>query len=284
MGIHEQLVGAAGVVVRPDGARLHTVEAGDGPAVLLAHGYGVSAQEWSLVQPALVEQGLRVIAYDHRRHGLSTAGRDAASSHALFADLIAVVEHFDLRDVVLVGHSMGTFTVLGALAHARLRERTRAAVLVAAETGTLLHGASPAVRVLAPLASLGALPVIAGLPALGPYSAAQLCGSRAAPEVVEATRRALAAGRREAREFIPVMNRESVAAALPAIDLPITVIWGEDDDASPRWHADVVVDRAPQVRLVTLPGVGHMPNFEAPEAVVGEVLAAARAPVTAAAA
>lgn len=275
MGIFEELEGTTTVVRRPDGARLHAIDAGEGPPVVLVHGYGVSSQEWSLVQPALVELGYRVIAYDHRAHGLSTPGRDGATSAGLFDDLRAVVEHFALEDVTFVGHSMGTFTVVGALADASLRERTRSAVLVAAETGTLLRGASLSVKVLAPVARLGMLPLIAKAPGLGTYAAAQLCGSLATPEVIEATRRALASGRKAAAGFVGVMNAESVVAALPAIDVPITVIWGEEDDASPAWHAEVIVRRAPRARLVTLPAAGHMPNFETPGAVVDAVVAAA---------
>jgi pimeloyl-ACP methyl ester carboxylesterase len=57
-----------------------------------------------------------VIAYDHRGHGNATVGRDGFTTRALFDDLIAVVEHFDVHDLTIVAHSMGTFARMGALA------------------------------------------------------------------------------------------------------------------------------------------------------------------------
>lgn len=274
-GIFDELKGSTTVIVRPDGTRLHAVVAGEGPTVVLVHGYGGTLQTWSLVQPALVARGLRVVAYDHRAHGCSTVGRDGTTSRALFDDLVAVVEHVGAEDVTLVGHSMGTFTVMGALAQRRLRERTRAAVLVAAETGTLLRGAAPSVRVLAPLAGLGILPAICRTPVLGPYAAAELCGPDASADIIAATQRMLGEGTRATRGFIAMMNTESVAAALPAIELPITVIWGDADNATPGWHSELIVERAPDARLVAVPRVGHMANWEAADAVIDAVLAAA---------
>ena len=92
---------------------------------------------------------------------------------------------------------------------------------------------------------------------------------------MEATRQMLAAGTRATRGFIGVMNRESVAAALPAIDKPTTVIWGEADGTTPRWHSELIVERVPGARLITVPGVGHMANWEADGQVIDAVLATA---------
>ena len=246
MSIFDELDGAMVAVVRPDGTRLNALDAGKGPAIVLVHGYGVSSQEFSLVQPALVDKGYRVIAYDQRGHGVSTIGREGASSSALFADLEAVVERFDLVDVILVGRGMGAFTISGALASTALRDRTRAVVLAAQQTGTVprdLVGAIAQAGLLAPLARR---------PRAGAHIAAMVCGPRAEPEVIEATRRALASGRRAASGFVRVMQRESVATQLSGIEVPMTV--------------------------VTVPGAGRMLSFEAPEALVDAIVAASAGP------
>jgi alpha-beta hydrolase superfamily lysophospholipase len=52
-----------------DGTVLRAISAGEGPAVVLAHGFGVTVAEWNLVWDALVERGHRVIAFDQRGHG-----------------------------------------------------------------------------------------------------------------------------------------------------------------------------------------------------------------------
>lgn len=234
---------------------------------MLVHGYGIDATEWSLIQPALVDGGYRTIAYDHRAHGRSTIGSDGATSRALFDDLLGIAEHFDLHDAVIAGHSMGTFTTLGALAHPRLRARTRAAVLVSTETGHMLKGA-PGARVLGPLARLGLMGAAGRSRWLGEQIAARAVGRGASAEIREATRLTLATVAGAAVPYIGVMQRETLEALLPALDVPLRLILGADDQLTPRWHSDLVVARAPDARLELLPGVGHMVNWEAPDVIV----------------
>ena len=278
MSIFDELDGAMVAVVRPDGTRLNAVAAGKGTAIVMVHGHGFSSQEFSQLQPVLVDQGYRVIAYDQRGHGVSTIGRDGTSSSALFADLEAVVDRFALDDVTLVGRGMGAFTIIGALASQQLRQRTRAAVLAAPETGTLLPGTPLPIRVLAAAAQVGVLPALARVSAVGRIAAAQLCGSRGGTDVVEATRRGLASGRRAASGFVGVIRRESVAAQLAAVDLPVTVVRGAEDHAAPSRHAELILERVPRARLVTVPGAGHMLSFEAPEMLLDAIVAAAGGP------
>jgi non-heme chloroperoxidase len=159
--------GTGEVVERPDGTRLWTTRAGSGRPVVLSHGIGITLGEWSLVMPELVERGFQVIAYDHRGHGKSTAGKDGYTEQALYDDLTAVVTHFDLDDAVLVGHSMGTAAVLGALAGPTLRPRVRAAVLAATTVGQIFEGAPLPARLQAPLVRSGLLQLMASSPRLG---------------------------------------------------------------------------------------------------------------------
>jgi pimeloyl-ACP methyl ester carboxylesterase len=270
-GLSRPLGGDARSVERPDGTRLHVVDLGAGPPVLLVHGYGATVDCWNVVAEKLVAAGRRVIAYDQRGHGGSPMGRDGMTADALGADLAAVAEELDLDDLVVVGHSMGTFATMAALADAGLRRRVRRVVLVSSETGNVFRGA-PTARMLAPIARVGLLAALCRRPRLGRKLAAQACGPQASPAVVEATRLLLAATPLGVRSAIGMMQRESVEGLLPAIDVPIVALWGTADGTTPRWHSDVIVSDAPHARLVELPGVGHMVNWEAPEAIVDAVL------------
>jgi non-heme chloroperoxidase len=263
-------VGAVDVIERPDGTRLRAVVAGSGPPVLLVHGFGV-AVEWSLVMPALVERGCRVIAYDHRGHGGSTVGAGGWTSDALFTDLVAVVEHFQLADVVLVGHSMGTFTVLGALGDPALRARTRSAVLVSTATGRLFAGAGLPARSQVPLVRSGILQRVAASRRLGPAVVSSALGPDASVEVREAIRLAFAAIPPDTARFLPVLGRETVVPVLPSIDTPLRLVLGECDAVMPLWHSERVVERAQHAQLTLLPRIGHLVNWEAPDAVVAAV-------------
>ena len=89
---------------RPDGTRLRMRSAGAGDrTVLLAHGYAVTMMEWNVVTALLVDAGYRVITFDQRGHGKSTIGTDGIGSLQMAGDYLAIMEHWDLRDVLLVG-------------------------------------------------------------------------------------------------------------------------------------------------------------------------------------
>jgi pimeloyl-ACP methyl ester carboxylesterase len=262
---------ATSKLTRPDGTRLNVATVGAGPPVLLVHGYGASIAQWTTVAPPLVAAGRRVIAYDQRAHGRSTCGGDGISGAALFGDLAAVVGAMELDDVTVVGHSMGTFTTMGAMAHADLRARSSAVVLVSPETGDVYRGA-PTTRMLAPLARAGVLSIACRRDRVGTRIAAQTVGPDASPAVVEATRRMLASTPGGPGPCIGMMARESVAAVLPALDCPTTVLWGTADTTTPLWHAELIAARAPRATLVRLDRIGHMVPWEAPQAVVDAVL------------
>lgn len=263
--------GDVSVVERPDGTRLHLLTAGNGPQVLLVHGYGTSVDEWSVVQPELIAAGFRVFAYDARGHGLSNVGSGGLTSASLFSDLEAVADHCELRDAILVGHSMGTFTALGALARGRLDDRVARVVLISPETGDVFRDA-PVTRMLAPIVSSHAANLLLKWRPTGLRLAARTTGPRATAHVIEATRRMMVDMPRDASPLVQVMANESVEAGLSAIKQPITVIWGTNDNVTPRWQPELVVS-ATGADLVELPGVGHMVNWEAPEAILAAITA-----------
>jgi pimeloyl-ACP methyl ester carboxylesterase len=96
---------------------------GAGPPVVLIHGYPLSGRAWDKQVPALLEAGHRVITYDRRGFGQSSQPVIGYDYDTFAADLDTLLEHLDLRDAVLVGHSMGTGEVtryLGAFGSGRV--------------------------------------------------------------------------------------------------------------------------------------------------------------------
>ena len=95
---------------------LYYEDHGSGQPVVLIHGYPLSGRAWDRQVPALLEAGYRVITYDRRGFGHSSQPATGYDYDTLAADLHTLVEHLDLRDAVLVGHSMGTGEVTRYLA------------------------------------------------------------------------------------------------------------------------------------------------------------------------
>ncbi len=89
---------------------LHVEDSGgDGRPVVLIHGWPLSGASWSEQVPALTAAGFRVVTYDRRGFGRSDQPGEASSYDydTLTGDLDVVLRELDLRDVTLVGFSMG---------------------------------------------------------------------------------------------------------------------------------------------------------------------------------
>ncbi|MEU6841059.1 alpha/beta hydrolase [Streptomyces sp. NPDC046716] len=100
--------------------RLHLVEQGSGPLVLLVHGFPESWYSWRRQLPALAAAGYRAVAVDVRGYGRSSgpADVDAYRMVDLVADNVAVVRALGEEHAVIVGHDWGsTIAATSALLH-----------------------------------------------------------------------------------------------------------------------------------------------------------------------
>jgi pimeloyl-ACP methyl ester carboxylesterase len=112
-----------------DGTRLFYRDWGGGKPIVFCHPWALNADIWEYQLTELSAQGLRCIAYDRRGHGRSEDPGHGYDYDTLAADLAALVERLDLRDVTLVGYSMGSGEVLRRAARDR-RDRVSRVVLV----------------------------------------------------------------------------------------------------------------------------------------------------------
>jgi pimeloyl-ACP methyl ester carboxylesterase len=89
--------------------RIHCVEAGDGPLVLLVHGFPESWYSWRHQLPALAAAGFRAVAIDVRGYGRSSAPPeiDQYRMMRLVADNVALVQALGESQAVIVGHDWG---------------------------------------------------------------------------------------------------------------------------------------------------------------------------------
>ncbi|MEV4715342.1 alpha/beta hydrolase [Micromonospora sp. NPDC049374] len=87
---------------------LYYEDQGAGQPVVLIHGYPLNGHSWELQTRELLAAGYRVITYDRRGFGRSSKVGSGYDYDTFAADLNTVLETLDLRNVVLVGFSMGT--------------------------------------------------------------------------------------------------------------------------------------------------------------------------------
>ncbi|KAJ7988678.1 hypothetical protein DPEC_G00311720 [Dallia pectoralis] len=96
------------VTLRP-GIKVHYVEMGVGPPVMLCHGFPESWYSWRYQIPAIAEAGFRVLALDMKGYGESTAPPDIEeySQEQLCQDLVTFMDRMGIPQVTLVGHDWG---------------------------------------------------------------------------------------------------------------------------------------------------------------------------------
>jgi pimeloyl-ACP methyl ester carboxylesterase len=102
---------------------LYYEDHGSGPPLVLIHGYPLSGRAWDRQLPVLLGAGRRVITYDRRGFGKSSQPASGYDYDTFASDLAALMDELDLKDAVLVGHSMGTGEVtryLGSHGSARV--------------------------------------------------------------------------------------------------------------------------------------------------------------------
>jgi non-heme chloroperoxidase len=87
---------------------LYYEDHGSGPPVVLIHGYPLSGRAWDKQLPPLLSTGYRVITYDRRGFGKSSQPAGGYDYDTFASDLNAIMANLNLRDAMLVGHSMGT--------------------------------------------------------------------------------------------------------------------------------------------------------------------------------
>jgi pimeloyl-ACP methyl ester carboxylesterase len=92
--------------VDTDELRLHAVVGGDGPPLLLVHGWPESWYAWRLMMPALARD-FTVVAVDQRGMGLSDNPRDGYDAGTLAGDLVALMDALGHERFAAVGHDTG---------------------------------------------------------------------------------------------------------------------------------------------------------------------------------
>ncbi len=95
--------------VQANGIRIHLAEQGEGPVVLLCHGFPETGYAWRHQLPALAAAGFRAIAPDLRGYGRSEqpAEADQYTLFHLVGDLVGLLDALEVRDAVVVGNDWG---------------------------------------------------------------------------------------------------------------------------------------------------------------------------------
>ena len=255
-----------------DGGELHVLDRGKGRPIVLLHGVTLSGVSWHYQILDLADDH-RVLAVDTRGHGDSKPGSDTWGIEGLATDLVQLLEALDLRDVVLVGHSMGGMAALQfAVDHPDvLAERVDGLVLMSTAAGPMsrLLGFKALTRLVTPPARHG-LRIASRIPG-GIFPSNDLSylifrlghGHGADPAHVELNRTMTAATPLHVLgELLSGILTFDVRDRLDAVKVPALVVAGTRDVLTPPYTARALADALPDAELVVLQGAGHMVMLE----------------------
>jgi pimeloyl-ACP methyl ester carboxylesterase len=248
-----------------DGASIYTVSRGTGPTIVLAHGVTLSSRVWVKQFASLPAAGVRVVAFDSRGHGESSVGESGHSIENLGHDLRTVLEGLDLRDVVVVGHSMGGMAVQElAVRHPEVvRSRVRGIVLLSTMAKTQLSASRRFRGLVERMSERFTLGSIMERPDLGTMFARIGFGREPSASQVELTREMLARCDAEtSREAVNAIFGLDLTAELPCLDIPTLVIGGARDVITPPGESRRIATLVPGARLVMFEDAGHMLMLE----------------------
>ncbi len=279
----ERMVPRDGELIDVEGARLHVVERGQGPALLLIHGLGGQLRNFSRILGPLAERH-RVVLVDRPGSGYSTAAGALQPSLAEQArSLASLIDRLGLDRPVVVGHSLGgALALVLALNHpasigglALLAPFTRP-VSDVPSAFALLAVRSPLMRALiawtavVPLAQMApertAALVFAPEPVPRDFAVAGGGALGLRPANFQATSADLVGANDAAAE---------IARRRGELDLPVEILFGSGDAIlDPAHHGDEAAAAIRGARLERIEG-GHMIPYTRPEVVAAWVEGAA---------
>jgi pimeloyl-ACP methyl ester carboxylesterase len=258
-------------VTTDDGASLHVVEVGAGPPVVLVHGLSLDHRSWNYQLTDLADR-CRLIALDLRGHGSSTLGSEPIGPHRFASDLAEVLVRLDLRDAVVVGHSLGG-TVVGQLCAdhpALVRERIAGVVFVGtfasaiAGEGRFREAVSPTLVRVTSKMRLRAKPRDRAPSGAVAYAMARTSfGQNPQPEHVDFM---LEVGSATPPSVVSAATLANLAydvrAGLRTLEVPTLVVRGDRDTLSTERSAAQLQRSLPNTELVLFEGCGHLPMLE----------------------
>jgi pimeloyl-ACP methyl ester carboxylesterase len=261
---HSRFVSVAGL-------QLHYELRGAGPPIVLLHGFAGGAHAWAEVAAELARD-YSVYALDLAGFGLSD--KPAMADYSLAGHgrrVVGLIEALDLRDVTLVGHSMGGVVA----AYAVLAEQGGRIARLALLDANFYRRNGP------PIPMLPLLPQLLAARFYHPAArAASLRRCFADPGLLTPERlaRYLAPTRTPGAQaalaaFLATPGPATYAELPPQLRLPALVLWGEADALWPLADAERLCNELANARLEVIPAAGHMLPEERPTVVAAHLRA-----------
>jgi non-heme chloroperoxidase len=247
----------------PDGTQIFYKDWGTGQPVVFSHGWPLNSDAWDVELKLVADHGFRAIAHDRRGHGRSTQTWDGNDMDTYAADLAALIDALDLRDVILVGHSTGGGEVVRYAAR-HGGDRVAKIVTAGAVPPIMLKSASnPEGTPIEAFDQIRA-GVLADRSQFYQDLSAPFFGANRPGSTISQGQRdqfwrlGMQVGLKGAYDCIKAFSETDFTSDLQALNVPVLIAQGDDDQIVPI--ADAALKSAKLVKGATLkvyPGAPH---------------------------
>jgi non-heme chloroperoxidase len=228
-----------------DGTQIYYKDWGRGQPIVFHHGWPLSADDWDAQMLFFVSQGYRVIAHDRRGHGRSSQTDGGNDMDTYADDMAQLVQQLDLRDAIHVGHSTGGGEATRYVARAG-KGRVAKAVLIDAVPPVMVKseknpGGTPLEVFDGYRAALAAnrAQLYGDVPS-GPFYGFNRPGAKVQHGLIQNWwRQGMMGSAKAGYECIKAFSETDFTEDLKAIDVPVLVLHGDDDQIVP------IADSAP---------------------------------------
>lgn len=246
----------------PEVVSIYYESHGSGRPVVLVGPWPLNGDAWEKQVHALTRAGFRAIQYDRRGFGRSDRPSSGYGIAALVSDLHALMEKLDLRDVVLIGHSMGGAEVARYLSQ-HGSERVRKAIYIACINPFLLKTADNPEGIDGSIFAGFQAAILADRPATLATAVAGMYNAGMA-EAKSISKEKLSADLIIAYQAGPAAVHDCIAAWLTdlrqdheTIKIPTLVIHGTADASTPIEVTGRRTALYPNTKLITIEGAPH---------------------------
>jgi non-heme chloroperoxidase len=238
----------------------------DAQPVFFHHGWPLSADDWDTQMLFFLSEGFRVIASDRRGHGRSSQISDGHDMDHYAADVSAVVEHLDLKNVVHIGHSTGGGQVARYVAkYGQPQGRVAKAVLISSVPPLMLKTASnpngTSIEVFDQFRqgiAVNRAQFYLDIPS-GPFYGFNRSGAETSQGTIQNWWRQGMAGSAKAQyDGIKALSETDQTEDLKAFTVPTLILQGDDDQVVPYKNAALLQDKLiKDSTLKIYPGYPH---------------------------
>ncbi|AOF95256.1 alpha/beta fold hydrolase [Sphingobium sp. RAC03] len=272
-------------ITTQDGTQIYYKDWGskDAQPIVFHHGWPLSSDDWDNQMLFFLAQGHRVIAHDRRGHGRSSQTDTGNEMDTYAADVIALAGALDLKNAVHIGHSTGGGEVARYVARAE-PGRVAKAVLLGAVPPMMMRSDSNPAGLPPELFDGFRTSLMANRAefyreiAAGPFYGFNREGTKVSQGLIDNwSRQGLMGGAKAQYDCIAAFSATDFTEDLRAIDLPVLVMHGTDDQLVPfANHAPRAIELLKNGTLKTYEGLSHGMAATHPGVINADMLAFVR--------